>query len=105
MCDPGLRWVHLCSHRCTFLLLMAFRSGHTLQLLPHSLQAGRRETQGLSWFCGLRKGLPLHPASVPSSSGAGGCVCAYQALFLLYRVQISLSLMFFLANVKILLLR
>ena len=33
LCYPGLRWVHLCSHRCTFLLLMAFRSGHTIQLL------------------------------------------------------------------------
>lgn len=105
LCDPGLRWVHLCSHLCTFVLLMAFRSGHTLQVSPSSLQAGRREMQGLSWLRGPRKGLPLRPASVPSSSGAGGCVCAHQALFLLYRVQINLSSMFFLANVKILLLR
>ena len=63
------------------------------------------KVQGLIWFCGSRKASVCFQALSHCPLDPRGCIYTYRVLFLLYRVQTSLPLMFFLTDGKILLLR
>ena len=69
-----------------------------------SLLAGRVQVARADLVLWLQKGLCFQALS-RCPLDLRGCVYTHRVLFLLYRVQTSLPLMFFLTDVKILLLR